>query len=229
LCTAQAASLSDEEIIIKSWEGQKAEELLATWGKSPDMRYYPDHDTYEFIYQHKRTQYIPATETRYKDRNGVEKVIRHESETKVYSCEVHFNADKNKRIYAATSYGNACAEHEAVPEHISSTWLATAKEKTIQITAFTTKEAKYGTQVASIRQDSNAYMAGLRKGDYLENNTQYVNKQGELQKESYTVNRKLGFFSKEFDHYVFTFAPTYHSIAYEMMTKRQRALWNVNQ
>lgn len=230
LCTAQATSFSNEQLIINSWQGQRVEELLATWGKAADTHYYPEANIYEYIYRHQRSVYIRSSETRYKNRQGVEQVIRTPAEIKIYSCEVSFHASgKDKIIYTTRSTGNDCEEREALPEHISETWLANEKKKLLPIIAFTTKETKYGKQIASIRKDYNAYEAGLRKGDYIQKSTKYNNQQGVLQQEKLDTQRKLGFFSKEFKDYIFTFDATYHSSAYEMMSKRQRALWNVNQ
>ena len=230
LCTAQASSFSNEQIIVNSWKGQRVEELLATWGKAAETQYYPEANIYQYIYRHQRSVYIRSSETRYKNRQGVEQVIRTPGEIKIYSCEVSFHASgKDKIIYTTRSTGNDCEEREALPEHISETWLANEKEKVLPIIAFTTKETKYGKQIASIRKDSNAYEAGLRKGDYIQKSTKYPNQQGVLQQEKLAIQRKLGFFSKAFKDYTFTFDSTYHSAAYEMMTKGQRTLWNVQQ
>jgi hypothetical protein len=222
------AKMSNQEIIMNSWRGQLLEELMTIWGKAPEMLVSPNDGSFIFRYTHYRTEYVPAYETSYTNKNGERKVTYHPAETKIYECTVRFDADANRKITDLNYRGNACGESLIVPYHISPLWLEAMKEKQLLISPFSVKETKEGDKkIVDIRKDTFAYKAGLRNGDYVLEKTAAINEREELQEESCVVNRKKGFFSREYDRLTFTFLPTYHSEAYELMNSTQRNLWNV--
>jgi arginyl-tRNA--protein-N-Asp/Glu arginylyltransferase len=244
--TAQPAlALGDDEIIMNSWYGQSIQEVLQVWGLpglplQGALTHYAPGNMTTCYYGHERTVFInEKREYVGKSKAGEAMYLVTPAHNEYLSCKVMFMAHRDtQQIYSAKYEGNDCGKY-VVPQHISPTWLEKAKAAWQWVNAYETKKTSMGTQVASIRKDTNAYAAGLRKGDYItgitplepDTETGTEAEKEQVPTELIVVQRKRGLFSKVFDEYTFTVPPTYHSEAYELMRdySHQRNQWNVTQ
>jgi hypothetical protein len=229
-----AWAISTEEFIMNSWVGRPQEELLSAWGKPSDLQTVPGSKTHWIEYANESTTYVqPTTYTNTRAslnaNTGTSASLNSRTVTstsggyyQTNSCNVSFEVDSTTlKIVSGSYFGNMCRGWYLYPAHVSTVGLNELKSEKKEIQPFQEKIDKSQCKVIKIRKDSHAYEAGLRNKDVI---LKSVKTQSGTELE---IQRKEHWFSRSRVTQTYTFAPTCHSLAYEVLSKRQRRQFGV--
>jgi hypothetical protein len=234
-----AWAMSTEDFIMDSWKGRPQEELLNTWGKPSSSQIIPGSNTHWIEYSSQVSSYVPPTTytnttgslnaytSPYGNTSGS---FSNSSVTNTtggyynnYNCTVSFEVDSATYKILKWSYvGNRCEQWYVYPAHISKPVLNELKSRKKEVVAFQEKMDKSQRKVMKLRKDTNAYKVGLRNNDIIIK-SETINNDTKVE-----IQRKKHFFTKQLITNTYLFAPTYHSEAYELLTKKQRKLFKVD-
>ena len=233
-----AWAISTEAFVVNSWVGRPQEELLSAWGKPSGSQLIPGSKSHWIEYSHQTTTYVPPTT--YIDTKGsvnagttpygnTTVALNNRTVTstsggyyQTNSCNVSFEVDfTTLKIISGSFRGNICRGSYLYPANVSTVSLNELKSQKKEIQPFQEKIEKSQRKVIKIRKDSHAYEAGLRNKDVI---LKSVNTQSEIELE---IQRKEHWFSRSLLTQRIRFAPTCHSLAYELLSKPQRKQFNV--
>jgi hypothetical protein len=219
-----AWAISTEEFVMSSWVGRPQEELLSAWGKPSGSQLIPGSKTHWIEYTRETSEYVPSLtyyNTPY-DSKRYNYTSYSSSYYKNYNCAVSFEVDSTTFTIVNGSFrGNMCRNWYLYPAHVSKVGLNALKSQQMLVQEFQEKIDKSQRKVIKIRKDSHAYEAGLRNKDVI---LKSVKTQSGTELE---IQRKEHWFSRSLVTQRIRFAPTYHSLAYELLSKPQRKQFNV--
>ncbi len=233
-----AWAISTEEFIMNSWMGRPQEELVRAWGRPSNSQIIPGSETHWIEYSNQSSIYVPPTSytntkgslNTYSNSYGnTYGYLNSSSVTNTYggyyqnySCNVNFGVDSSTLEITTWSYrGNMCKKWYVYPAHISITTLNDLKSTKKEVFAFQEKIDRSQCKVMKLRKDTNAYKVGLRNNDIIIK-SKTINNDTKVE-----IQRKKHFFTKQLITNTYLFAPTYHSVAYELLSKRQRKQFGV--
>jgi hypothetical protein len=211
----EAKYIFPKEWVKQSWEGQASEELLATWGSpyriTNDFKLHSKSDKDSYI------QYEYLNEEHSGSSN--------------FSCLSSFVIDPSSKIIRGTLFMDlggtgSCNHFFYRPYVLSQTWIKTAKQDLVAIEAFKVKETEQGQKVLSVREDSNAFTAGLRKGDYIVKTSRKRQSSADEEMIILEIRRKS---NGILEPLTLSFYQTFHSRIYEQMSSGQRKIWQIYQ
>lgn len=227
-------AISTEEFVMSSWVGRPQEELLTSWGKPSDLQTIPSSKSHWIEYANESTTYVQPTtytNTRASLNANTDTSASLNSRTvtstsggyyRTDTCHVSFEVDSTTLKIISGSYrGNICRGSYLYPANVSKVGLNELKSNKKEVQDFQEKIDNSKRKVIKIRKDSNAYQAGLRNKDVI---LKSVKTQSGTELE---IQRKEHWFSRTPVTQTYTFAPTCHSLAYEVLSKRQRRQFGV--
>ena len=229
-----AWAMSTEDFIMSSWVGRPQEELLTSWGKPSDLQTIPGSKSHWIEYANESITYVQPTtytNTRASLNADTNTSVSLRSRTmtstsggyyQTDSCHVSFEVDSTTfKIISGSYRGNICRGSYLYPANVSKVGLNELKSQKKEVQVFQEKIDKFQRKVVKIRKDSHAYQAGLRNKDVI---LKSVKTQSGTELE---IQRKEHWFSRTPVTQTYTFAPTCHSLAYELLSKRQRKQFGV--